>query len=91
MTPLSDLPDLQASFQDSLAVLDKLLCQPAYTLSVAACFRSSLLRLTSSLTELHLERKARRDESSQEAAAFSVALAQLLEVAPHLSRCDRLC
>ncbi len=69
--------------KEALAVLARVLIQPAYTLPVATCFRSSLLRLASALVEAHIQQQCL---PAADTAALSAALVKLLELAPHISK-----
>ncbi|KAG1662050.1 hypothetical protein FOA52_005297, partial [Chlamydomonas sp. UWO 241] len=73
------------SLSESLAALDALISRPSYTLPLGACFRPSLLRLTSALVEAHVKREL----PGCDGPAFSVALVKLLELAPHVAKVVR--
>ncbi len=73
---------LQLTLKETLAVLAGVVIQPLYTLPAASAFRSSILRLTSALVEAHIKQHLPHTD----AAAFTVALITLLELAPHISK-----
>ena len=71
-------PDLRAA----LAVLARVLADPAYTLPVATCFRRCILRLASALVEARIKLHLPQADSP----ALTVALVKLLELAPHINK-----
>lgn len=84
----------QASLQECIHFLDRLVCQPLYTLHVGSCFRPVLLKLASALVELHIRQHEEQQQqgggssrqSEAQHASFAAALVLLLELAPHIRR-----